>query len=403
MVRADGRERVQTRTYDRLRRLRTVSRPARAEDEVVVSHEYDANGNRVATRRGDHVVTEVYDALDRSLRRTRGEPGKGHREVTFDYDAVGNPVRVTRGAGAEASTTVVDFDGYGRVVTIKPPNGMTVNYSRDPNGNVLRQVTRGPGDTKPVAEVIQTFDAAGRLTRRTTTGAGTAEPAVESWEFDARSRLVRRIDATGREWRTRYDALDRPVEAVDGAGWVTAYAYDGNSNVVEEVSTHRATARRLHTRYVRDTRGRVLEAVAPQGMSRRFRYDAFDRPGTIGLPDDGRLDLEYDGLGRPTHVRWSGRGGSAVAEVGQSWSDSSRVVSRTDPNGNTTRTLRPPSPLAASAGRSRSAPRHGSAARRRRADGAGRAGQRAPRRRRRAGDRRGGRGRPRGTRRRARG
>ncbi len=54
----------------------------------------------------------AYDALDRQWRRTRGEPGKGHREVTFDYDAVGNAVRVTRGAGAEASATVFDFDGY---------------------------------------------------------------------------------------------------------------------------------------------------------------------------------------------------------------------------------------------------------------------------------------------------
>jgi RHS repeat-associated protein len=340
VVRADGRERVQTRIYDRLRRLRTVSRTAKAGHEVVVSHEYDNNGNRVATRRGDHVVTEAYDALDRPWRRTRGEPGNGHREVTFDYDAVGNPIRVTRGTGAEASATLVDFDGYGRVVTITLPNGMTVNYSRDPNGNALRQMTRRPGDTEPVAEVTQTFDAAGRLTRRTTTGSGVAEPAVESWEFDARSRLVRRIDSTGREWRTKYDALDRPVEEVDGAGWVMTYTYDANSNIAEEAATHRATARRLQTRHVRDTRGRVLELVAPQGMSRTFSYDAFDRPGTIGLPGDGLLRLEYDGLGRPTRVRRSGTDGSALAEVAQSWSDGSRVVSRTDPNGNTTRYVR---------------------------------------------------------------
>ncbi|HEY6648655.1 MAG TPA: RHS repeat-associated core domain-containing protein [Mycobacterium sp.] len=336
VVREAGQERVQTRSYDRLGRLLMVSRPARAGHEVVVSHEYDGNGNRVATRRGDHVVRVAYDALDRHWRRTQGEQGKGHREVTFDYDAVGHTVRATRGVGADASTTLFDYDGYGRVVTITPPNGMTVNFSRDPNGNVLRQVTRGPRDTKPAAEVTQSFDAADRLTRRTTTGAG-AQPAVESWEFDARSRLVRRIDPAGREWRTSYDALDRPVEDIDGAGWVTTYAYDGNSNVAEKMTMHRATGRRLHTRYTRDTRGRMLEVAAPQGMSRTFGYTAYDRPAMIGLPGELRVGLEYDGLGRPTDVWWSGRDGSALANVRQSWSDDSRVVSRTDPNGNTTR------------------------------------------------------------------
>ena len=94
VVREAGRERVQTRSYDRLGRLLTVSRPARDGHEVVVSHEYDGNGNRVATRRGDHVVTVAYDALDRPWRRTRGEPEKGHRDVTFDYDAKGGQRRV---------------------------------------------------------------------------------------------------------------------------------------------------------------------------------------------------------------------------------------------------------------------------------------------------------------------
>ena len=335
-VREAGRERVQTRTYDRLGRLLTVSRPARAGHEIVVSHEYDGNGNRVVTRRGDHVVRVTHDALDRPWRRARGEPGKGHRQVAFDYDAAGNAVRVTRGAGAEASATLFEYDGFGRVVTITAPNGMTVSVTRDPNGNALRQVTRGRRDTTtPAAEVTQTFDAADRLTKRVTTGVG-VESATESWEFDARSRMVRQVDATGRESRTRYDALDRPVEEVDGTGWVTTYTYDANSNVAEHVTTHRATGRRLHNRYTRDKRGRMLEVAAPQGMSRTFGYTAYDRPDTIGLPGELRVGLEYDGAGRPTDVRWSGRDGSAVVNIGQSWSDSSRVLSRTDPNGNTT-------------------------------------------------------------------
>ena len=143
---------------------------------------------------------------------------------------------------------------------------------------------------------MQTFDAMDRLTRRSTSGPGVSHPAVESWEFDVRSRLVRRIDPAGRSWRARYDALDRAIEVDDGAGRVTTYTYDRNSNVLDQVSTDASTGLKTHTDYVRDARGRVLEVIAPQGMSRTYSYGSNDRPGTIGLPGDRRVER---GLGRP--------------------------------------------------------------------------------------------------------
>lgn len=324
-----GRERVQTRTYDRLGRLLTVSRPAGDGHDVVVSHQYDAGGNRVATRRGgERVVRLEFDALGRAVRQTWGS----QREVTYEHDAVGRVVGVTRGAGDEASTIRTAYDGYGRVVGITAPNGTTVSFTRDANGNVLCQRISG-------TKIDQTFDAADRLTRRVTTRAN-GETAVESWEFDSRSRLVRHTDPAGREWRTRYDALDRPVEENDGTGWITTYTYDANSNVADKVSAHRATGRRLHTRYTRDVRGRILETVAPQGLSHTFGYGAYDRPAIIGLPGERQVGLAYDGLGRPTRVEWSDRGDTPIAHIGQAWNDGSRVVSRTDPDGNTTRYVR---------------------------------------------------------------
>jgi RHS repeat-associated protein len=337
VVREAGREVVEARSYDVRGRLRTVAREAEPGRQVVIAYEYDENGNRVAVRRGAaHVVRLTYDTLDRPLRRIRGERGKGLRESTFDYDAVGNLVRVTRGSGAEASATVARYDGYGRATGIEAPNGTTVSFFRDPNGNVLRQAVHGAGK-EPLAEVVQTYDATDRLTRRTTAGPGVTDPAVESWKFDARARLVHRIDPAGRSWRARYDALDRPTEIDDGAGRVTTYAYDRNGNVLEQVTTDAATGLRTRTGYVRDPRGRVLEVAGPQGMSRTYDYDAHDRPGTIGLPGDRRIGLDYDGLGRPIGARFMGPDDTDAIEIHQVWSDSSRLVARTDPNGNTTR------------------------------------------------------------------
>src|SRR5690606_37110757 len=231
------------------------------------------------------------------------------------------------------------YDGYGRLVRIEAPNGTIVSLSRDANGNVLRQVARSPGDDEPTVEIRQSFDAMGRLVRRTTSGAGIDEAAIESWEFDRSAQPIRWIEASGSAWRARSDGLGRRVEVDDGSGRVVTSAYDRHSNVLEEAVTHRATGRHLRTRYVRDPRGRVLEVAAPRGMSRTYAYDRSDRPGTIGLPNRSRVRLDYDGLGRPTRANWIGADGSDAIEVRQSWDDGSRLVARTDPNGNTTRYL----------------------------------------------------------------
>ena len=89
--------------------------------------------------------------------------------MTFDYDAVGNLVQVTRGTGGEASATRRHYDGYSRLIRIDTANGTAISFSRDANGNVLRQTARGPRGSEPVAEVTQTFDLMDRLTRRAIT------------------------------------------------------------------------------------------------------------------------------------------------------------------------------------------------------------------------------------------
>src|SRR5262249_29499241 len=140
VVRESGRVVTDTRTYDAAGRTLTTARQVTGEPALVASYTYDSNGNRTATQRGSApAVRLTFDTFDRPLRRSRGVPGKGYREVTFGYDAAGRLATVTRGAGAEGSTTTSRFDGYGRLVAMSTPDGVTLRISHDANGNVVRQ------------------------------------------------------------------------------------------------------------------------------------------------------------------------------------------------------------------------------------------------------------------------
>src|SRR6185436_14689722 len=93
------------------------------------------------------------------------------------------------------------------------------------------------------------------------------------------------------------------------------------------------------TRYLRDARGRVIEVTGPRGIAHKYTYDADDRPGAIVIAGRQQLVLNYDGIGRPTRIGFGETTATEKTEISQEWNDSSQLVSRTDPNGNTTRYL----------------------------------------------------------------
>lgn len=324
-VLAAGARLRETRTYDRGGRLHTIAEDTGSGRVVVTAYDYDGNGNRVAVRSGDAKVTRfAFDTRDQVLRR-----GHGPVEVTVDYDWAGNPTRIARGSGAQQRLTRAGHDGYGRLAWVETPDGVTTSFCRDANGNVLRVVRRAEGGPEPVVEVVQAVDAMDRVVLRRTTGWGIAEPVIETWDYDPRGRLVGQVTAAGERDRVRHDGLDRPV-VVDRDGEVSDYVYDANSNLL--VETHGA----LRTHHARDDLGRPERVVGSAGMSWEYDYGPHDLPVAVTLAGSRRLGLDRDGLGRLVGVTWGEAGGAVVARTAQVWDDASRVVERTDPNGNTT-------------------------------------------------------------------
>jgi YD repeat-containing protein len=170
---------------------------------------YDDNGNLLTSHLlglGDDgkVEMRVYDVIeyDRLNRPVVQKNKSGHSSRT-EYDEIGNVLKVTNPDGYSVSfeydamnrplsafdehghAVVTTYDIGGRPTTITDPNGLLTEYSYygpEENGR-LRLVTSPDGRT------LQYF-------------------------YDNNGNVIRTIDNLGRETLTEYDALNRPVRSV---------------------------------------------------------------------------------------------------------------------------------------------------------------------------------------------
>ena len=87
----------------------------------------------------------VYDERDLLFQKVHAA-GHGLQSTTqYDYDRDRSRVRVRIGLEDVPREYRTTYDGYGRVMRITDPAGTEIEYSHDPNGNVLSQmITGGP-------------------------------------------------------------------------------------------------------------------------------------------------------------------------------------------------------------------------------------------------------------------
>ncbi|CAG0966881.1 hypothetical protein BURK1_01011, partial [Burkholderiales bacterium] len=104
-----------------------------------------------------------------------------------------------------------------------------------------------------------------------------------------------------RTTRVRYDALGRPIEALDPLGRSRTYGYDelGNTTVV-----HLPTGEEVRSRY--DGRGLLVARSGP-GVEDEFAWDGYGRQ-TLAKSAAVSRGFEYDGLDRPTAIYDTGFG-----------------------------------------------------------------------------------------------
>ncbi|MCL6699949.1 RHS repeat-associated core domain-containing protein [Pseudomonas sp. T1.Ur] len=297
--------------YDEVGRLVALIPP---EDEPT-SYEY-RNGFLHARQRGKAVWTyrrndqgDVIEAIDSDGQSTWYHyDGQGQLKTISYPDAsahyfVRNRLgQLTEETLPDGSQRCFSYDALGRLLTRQDEHGAITHYQWDAVGRLL-QTTLPTGATRAwrynaYGKVIAERDELGRTTR---------------YEYADDLHLIsRRLNPDGSELKYRYDSarlLLTDIENESGEhyrldytpnglirqetgfdGQRTGYAYDLNGHLLEKTE-HGADGSQRITAYQRDSAGRLLRKIVPDGEAVDYRYDALGRLVSV---DDGHWPLAYE-------------------------------------------------------------------------------------------------------------
>jgi RHS repeat-associated protein len=270
-------------------------------DARVLSGTADVFNDTVQQNGIVNVTTNQYDGLDRLTLTTLPEGGT----TAFSYAGAVNP-------WANNIASIVS--------TAKPGSSLaprTVSYTYDPVWNEATSVTDPLGLVATAA-----YDPATRnlLTAVADTASATA--------FNATSSFT-------------YDAYGKPLSATDPLGIVTTFGYDAFENLVSQVVDSGAGHLNIRSQFGYDTLGNQIFQTDPNGNTTTMSYDANRRlvSMTAPAPYNGGAGLTqvtngYDADGNVISIARANGTGSVVTR--KTYSASSKLLSVTDPNGNTT-------------------------------------------------------------------
>jgi RHS repeat-associated protein len=222
--------------YDEAGRLGSVTDGSGG---LVVRYAYDGSGQLLRQDRGNGTATTYeYDASGQLVHLVHLAPDSSvQAQFDYTYDSLGRPESVTT---AEGKTEYV-YDGGGRLISVKLPNGRVIAYQYDAAGNRVA-VDDGGAITAYAVNSLGAYTTVGGgaygydLNGNLTTGGGTSR------SYDIEGRLVGTTGPDG-TWTYQYDALGKRVSAThngqtthylnDASGLGNVFAeYDGSGNLI---------------------------------------------------------------------------------------------------------------------------------------------------------------------------
>lgn len=312
----DAANRVLTRTVDP-----STSAPAYSGLNLVTTYTYDAKAQVLSVQDANGVLTQnTWDQNGQLIRQTVDPSSTGpaytglHLVTSYGYDAARNQLSVTDPTG---TLTRYVFDKLGRRIeehVDQPLFGSGLNlvtrYGYDKNGNLVSKTDAGGNVTRyvydandrlvytvdPAGGVAQIrYDAEGRVTQtiQYANAISLTSPGALSTQASI-SDIQARLTASGSQDNSQqngYDKDGRLIYTVDGAGAVTAYAYDNNGNVTRNtayatlpdsagiatlatwIGTHAADSGNRITRSSYDSANRLTYSVDGAGAVTAYVYD----------------------------------------------------------------------------------------------------------------------------------
>ena len=252
---------------------------------------------------------------------------------TYGYDGSGCPSTT---AGWEPATST-------------DPQGNTISYSYDANGNLASETLPLAGSPQIITHDVLTNqctapatcyglmdyskDADGHETTysyytsgtnagdvKTVTPASPLGAATDA--YDADSRVISETDGKDQTTTFTYDALDRLTKETHPDGSTTTYTYDADGNLLKGVDSSTGTST-----YTYDLKNRLTSEVSP-GVANNYTYDGDDN--LISLTDGGgTVTYGYDKDDRVTSVKEP----NAPSAIGFSYDPDSRLICTNYPNG----------------------------------------------------------------------
>ncbi|MFO0818420.1 MAG: LamG-like jellyroll fold domain-containing protein [Pirellulales bacterium] len=206
--------------YDALGRL---DRLTDGNGALVVDYDYDPAG--IITRRSNGngtATTYVYDSANQLIELTHLAPGGTvNSKFVYAYDVDGQRISSTltdNTAATADGTTTYGYDAIGQLTSITLPNGRTIAYQYDVNGNRTRVVDSLLGTTDYESNVLNQVTRAGETT----------------FVYDPDGNLIRISDGTSVTSFT-YDDENQLIASNGPNG---SFRYEYNAFGVRDAFTH---------------------------------------------------------------------------------------------------------------------------------------------------------------------
>jgi RHS repeat-associated protein len=216
--------------------------------------------------------------------------------------------KVTNAAGYISE--ILRYDGSGRVLATRNPNGVVRELSYTPRGWLRQEIVQGVDD------------------------ASAGDDAITQWEHNPIGEISKIIQPDGDFISFGYDAARRLTDISDAAGNTIHYALDPAGNRSREDTKDAAGTLTRTLGRVFDNVGRVQQTLNSINEATLFTYDTNSNPDLTSDALGRTADQDYDPLNRLIKMVHDVGGLSAVSQIKYDASDN--VTAIIDPKALTT-------------------------------------------------------------------